>query len=80
MRSGASTATGSRLSTSRRTGNTFATFATIIVDNVKPAAGHQRSEPPLIVKGSVDITFSADITDGGSGYDAKVAHDSRQDG
>ena len=27
---------------------------------------------PLVVKGGVDITFSADITDGGSGYTNKV--------
>ena len=52
--------------------NTFATYATITVDNVQPQLVTNSPSIPLISKGSVDITFSADITDGGSGYDAKV--------
>ena len=48
--------------------NTFATYATITVDNVKPALVINAPAIPLVVKGSTDITFSADITDGGAGY------------
>ena len=47
---------------------TFATYATIIVDNVKPSLITNSPTTPLISKGSTVITFSADITDGGSGY------------
>ena len=43
------------------------------MDNVKPSLITNAPSIPLISKGGVDITFSADITDGGAGYDAKVA-------
>ena len=72
LKSGASTATVSRLSTGQRTSNTFATYATITVDNVKPTLITKSPAIPLIAKGSTVLTFSADITDGGSGYSGKV--------
>ena len=53
--------------------NTFATFATVIVDNVQPSLITNSPSIPLIAKGNVDITFSADITDSGSGYSASVS-------
>ena len=46
----------------------FATIKNVIVDNVKPALVTNSPTVPLITKGSVDLTFSADITDGGSGF------------
>ncbi len=50
----------------------FATFKTITVDNVKPTLVVQSPTSPLVVKGNTDIIFSADITDGGSGYTSSV--------
>ena len=50
----------------------FATFKTITVDNVKPTLVVQSPSSPLVVKGNTDIIFSADITDGGSGYTSTV--------
>ena len=63
---------GNRIQIEYRPANsqTFATFATITVDNVKPALVINAPAEPLVVKGSTYITFSADITDGGSGYTA----------
>ena len=52
-------------------GGTFATIKTVMVDNGKPALVATSPDPGLIVKGNVDITFSADITDSGAGFDAK---------
>ena len=46
----------------------FATFKTITVDNVDPTLILNSPASPLIVKGGTNITFSADITDSGSGY------------
>ena len=50
------------------TSETFATYETITVDNVKPQLVTVSPSTPLIAKGAVDITFSADILDGVSGY------------
>ena len=52
-------------------GGTFAVIKTVTVDNGKPSLVSNSPEPGLIVKGNTDITFSADITDSISGYDAK---------
>ena len=52
-------------------GNTFATIKTVKVDNVRPALITQSPAIPLIVRGNTDVTFSADFTDGGAGFDAK---------
>ena len=38
------------------------------MDNVKPVLVTNSPAIPLVVKGGVNVTFSADITDGGSGY------------
>ena len=53
-------------------GGGFATYKTVIVDNVKPTLITQSPTNPLIVKGSTAITFQANITDGGSGYTSTV--------
>ena len=50
----------------------FATTKIITVDNVQPILVTSSPAIPLVVKGGVDVTFSADLTDGGSGYTAKV--------
>ena len=50
------------------TGGQFATIKTVPVDNVKPQLVTNSPTIPLIVTDSVDLTFSADITDSGSGY------------
>ena len=52
-------------------GNTFSTIKTVKVDNVRPALITQSPAIPLIVRGNTDVTFSADFTDGGAGFDAK---------
>ena len=54
------------------TGGQFATIKTVTVDNVKPAVVTSSPAIPLIITDSVDLTFSADVTDGGSGYTTKV--------
>ena len=51
LKSGASTATGFRLSTSLRTSNTFATVRDRHVDNVKPSLITNSPSVPLIVEG-----------------------------
>ena len=53
-------------------GGGFATYATVIVDNVDPTLITQSPSTPLIVKGSTAVTFQAEITDGGSGYTSTV--------
>ena len=70
-RSRLSTATAYRLRTALRAGNTFATIKTVKVDNVRPALITNSPAIPLIVRGNTDVTFSADFTDGGAGFDAK---------
>ena len=57
------------------TGGTFAVIKKVTVDNGKPILVSTSPEPGLIVKGGVDITFSADITDGGAGFDGKFKSD-----
>ena len=52
-------------------GGQFATIKTVMVDNVKPQVVTSSPAIPLIITDSVDLTFSADITDGGSGYTTK---------
>ena len=52
------------------TGGAFSTFATILVDNVDPSLVQSSPDVPLVVKGSTNVVFSADITDNGSGYTA----------
>ena len=49
-------------------GGQFATIKTVIVDNVKPALVTTAPDIPLITSDGVDLVFSADVTDGGSGY------------
>lgn len=56
------------------TGSTFATIKTVLVDNGKPTLVSTSPEPGLIVKGGVDITFSAEITDNGSGFAGKFGN------
>ncbi len=48
----------------------FASIKTVLVDNGRPTLVSTSPEPDLIVKGNTDVTFSADITDSGSGYTA----------
>ena len=50
----------------------FATTATILVDNVKPTLVTNSPDIPLVVKGNVNIVFSADLTDGGASYTSSV--------
>ena len=50
------------------TGGQFSTIKTVIVDNVKPQLVTSSPDIPLIVTSGVDLTFSAEVTDGGSGY------------
>ena len=58
--------------THRPAGGQFATIKTVMVDNVKPALLVSSPATTLIVRQNVDLTFSADISDGGSGYTTKV--------
>ena len=51
-------------------GSTFATFGTFTVDNVSPTLVPIAPSAPLVTKSNVDITFSADFTDTGSGFDS----------
>ena len=44
----------------------------MIVDNVKPQLVTSSPAIPLIVTSGVDLVFSAEVTDGGSGYTSKV--------
>ena len=62
---------GNRLQVKYTPDSGFATTATILVDNVKPTLVTTSPATPLVVKGGVNITFSADITDGGAGYTGK---------
>ena len=50
----------------------FAKTATILVDNVKPTLVTTSPDIPLVTKKGVNITFSAELTDGGSGYTTTV--------
>jgi hypothetical protein len=61
---------GNRVQVTFKPVSGFATTATILVDNVKPTLVTNSPDIPLVVKGGVNITFSADITDGGAGYTA----------
>ena len=65
---------GNRISVSytSSSSSTFATIKTVVVDNVKPQLVTNSPAIPLIVTDNVDLTFSADITDDGSGYTTKV--------
>ncbi len=48
--------------------NAFGTTAIILVDNVNPTLVTLSPDIPLVVKGNTNVTFSAEITDGGAGY------------
>ena len=50
----------------------FATIRTVTVDNVKPQLVADSPAVPLIVTSGVDLVFSADITDGTSGYNGDL--------
>ena len=52
-------------------GNTFATIKNVKVDNVRPALITNSPAIPLIVRGGTDVTFNADFTDGGAGFDPR---------
>ena len=56
-----------RISYTSGTGS-IGTDEVVTVDDVKPTLVNNAPTEPLIVKGNVDITFSADITDSLSGY------------
>ena len=56
------------------TGGTFATIKKVNVDNGRPILVSTSPEAGLIVKGNTDITFSADITDGGAGFDSAFSN------
>ena len=64
--------TGNRIQLMHRPTSGFAITKIINIDNVDPLLVTNSPEIPLVVKGGVNITFSADITDGGSGYTGKV--------
>ena len=64
--------TGNRIEFTHRPGSSFAITKTITIDNVNPLLVTNSPDIPLVVKGGVNINFSADITDGGSGYTTSV--------
>ena len=68
--------TGNRIEITHRPESGFAISKTITIDNVDPLLVQTSPDIPLVVKGGVNITFSADVTDGGSGYtdDADAIH------
>ena len=47
------------------------------MDNVKPTLVTTSPDIPLVVKGGVNITFSADFTDGGAGLHRRRSGDGR---
>ncbi len=53
-------------------GSQFAVIESVTVDNVKPQLITNSPAAPLIVQDKVALTFSADLTDGGSGYSKNV--------
>ena len=53
----------------------FATIRTVVVDNVKPQLVADSPSVPLIVTSGVDLVFSADVTDGTSGYNTDIESD-----
>ncbi len=55
-------------------GGAFSTFAEILVDNVDPSLVESSPDVPLVVKGSTNVVFAADITDNGAGYTGNVNH------
>ena len=63
---------GNRVQLTFRPDTGFAVIKTITIDNVNPILVTTSPTIPLVVKGGVDITFSADITDGGAGYTGSV--------
>ncbi|MDE2768778.1 MAG: hypothetical protein OXI70_11895 [Chloroflexota bacterium] len=63
---------GNRIQITFRPTSGFATTATILVDNVKPILVTNSPDIPLVVKGNTNVVFSADLTDGGSGYTSTV--------
>ena len=63
---------GNRIQITYTPASGFATTKIILVDNVKPTLVTTSPDVPLVVKGGVNITFSADLTDGGSGYTGTV--------
>ncbi len=63
---------GNRIQLTYTPASGFATTAIILVDNVKPTLVSNSPTIPLVTKKGVNITFSADITDGGSGYTSTV--------
>ena len=64
--------TGNRIEITHRPTSGFAVTKTITIDNVDPVLVTNSPDIPLVVKGGVNITFSADITDTGSGYTTTV--------
>ena len=59
---------GNRIRLTFRPDSGFAVTKTITIDDVNPSLVTTSPAIPLVVKGGVDVTFTADITDGGSGY------------
>ena len=61
---------GNRIQITQRptAGDEFPTIKTVTVDNVAPSLVTNSPSIPLIVTDGVDLTFSADITDSGSGF------------
>ena len=64
--------TGNRIQLTHRPTSGFAISRTITIDNVDPVLVTNSPTIPLVVKGGVNVVFSADITDGGSGYTTSV--------
>ena len=64
--------TGNRIEFTHRPESGFAITKTITIDNVNPLLVTNSPDIPLVVKGGVNINFSSDITDGGSGYTTSV--------
>ena len=62
--------TGNIIRITHRPTGSIGTVETVTVDNVDPQLVINSPSVPLVVKGGVDVTFSADITDAGSGYDS----------
>jgi hypothetical protein len=64
--------TGNRIELTHRPTSGFAVSKMITIDNVDPVLVTNSPNVPLVVKGGVNIAFSADITDSGSGYTGTV--------
>ena len=53
-------------------GSAFGTDDKVLVDNIKPSLVENSPSNPLIVTDGVNVTFSADITDTGSGFTGDI--------